>query len=357
MAIPAQQARSIFTKELVRIYDQVPAPTMFLKNFFRTSTTDAKEVSVEVFRGTEKVAVDIMRGSRGNRNAVSKSTERIYKPPYYDEPVDATSIDAYDDLAGKANTTAGLGRFIAGMAPKLQMLRDKISRAYELQASQAFFDGIIQLNSGDNIDYKRKAGSLVDKGGSGYWVPANSTVSPLDDLQAGCQFIRKNGKYSGGVFNAVMGTEAFNAMLAMPLFKEKADFRRVNIVDINGPLKNNEGGNLHGTVNAGSYTVNIWTYDEYYNDPSTGTLTPYVPANKVLILPNTPSFDFAFAGTPYVFDTGNAAVPQIVRTERGEYNPYEYVDQYESAHIFGVRSAGVAILTAVDQVYTVQVLS
>lgn len=357
MAIPAQQARSIFTKELIRIYDQVPTPSMFLKNFFTTHTTESKEVSVEVFRGTEKVAVDIMRGSRGNRNAVSKSTERIYKPPYFDEEENATSISGYDELAGKSGTNAGLGRFIAGMAPKLQMLRDKITRAYELQASQALFDGIIQLNSGDNIDYKRKAGSLVDKDVSDYWVASNTTVSPLDDLEAGCQFIRKNGKYSGGVFNAVMGTEAFNAMLTMPLFKEKADFRRVNIVDINGPLRNSEGGNYHGTVNAGAYTVNIWTYDEYYNDPSTGTLTAYVPTNKVLLLPNTPSFDFAFAGTPYVFETGNPAMPQVVRSERGEYNLYDYVDQYGSAHIFGVRSAGVAILTAVDQVYTVQVLS
>lgn len=356
MAIPAQQARELFTKKLISVYEEVPAPKMFLKNFFRTSVSETKEISVEVFRSNEKIAVDISRGASSNRNKMSKSTERIILPPYYDESTDVTDIEAYDAIAGRGGTPANVGRFIAAVAPKVRMLRDTITRAYELQASQALFDGIVQLKANTNIDYKRKAGSKVDKTASGYWVPANATVDPRKDLEAGCNFIRQNSRYQGGVYNAIMGSQAFAAMTTMPIFKDDANFRRVDYVNITGPLRNAENGIYHGTISAGGYQVNLWTYDEVYDDGS-GNIVRYVPDNKVTLIPDNASFDFGFGGTPAVFNTGNAQLPQMIQPVRGEYNIYDIVDPYGMAHNFGVRSAGVAILTAVDQVYTVQVLA
>ena len=67
--------------------------------------------------------------------------------------------------------------------------------------------------------------------------------------------------------------------------------------------------------------------------------------------PHSPKFDFGFA-----------AVPQLPTTNGGRviaapYVMYDFPDERKSAHDFGVKSAGLPILTAVDQVYTAQVVA
>ena len=43
----------------------------FLRSFFPVKTTASKYVSIEVQRGTEYAAVDVLRGTDGNRNTFS----------------------------------------------------------------------------------------------------------------------------------------------------------------------------------------------------------------------------------------------------------------------------------------------
>jgi len=96
--IPASQARALFTQGLVDIYREQVKTTSFLRSFFPTEEFGTKYLSVEVERGFEKVAVDVTRGTEGNRNVFSKSTEKIWEPPLYDEFFDMTQLDLYDRL-------------------------------------------------------------------------------------------------------------------------------------------------------------------------------------------------------------------------------------------------------------------
>jgi len=356
-----QQAKQLYTQALVAVYTDQTAPLSFLRSFFKDSTSDTKLVSVEVQRGTEKVAIDVVRGTNGNRNSISRSTERIIEPPMYDEFLDATSLDAYDNYfgAGASTPTASTAaRFLNSAGSKLALIRNKIERAYELQASQALFDGIVQLKNGDNIDYKRKAGSLVDLGAGSYWSAANAaTADPLADFKNAGDFLRNVGKMRGGVLNVVLGGDAYAAMLQMDKFKETSDLRRIDLVDITGPVQNSVGGVLHGEVSAGNYKVRLWTYPEVYTDAN-GDQQDYVPQNKFLALPEMTNFNLAYAATPVVMDLPtNSAFNSAVRQKKGKYNMYDYVDKRKATHNMGLRSAGIAILTAVDQVYTAQVLA
>lgn len=345
--IASSDARALFTKMLVDVYKERTAPTSFLRSFFTVKEEVTKELSIEVQRGTEKIAVDVERGTEGNRNKFSRSTEKIFVPPYYREYFDATELSLYDRLFGSTEIDDGIfTAFLEQVAEKLRLLQDKIERAYEVQCSQVLETGIVTLNAGINIDFKRKAASLVDNSGSPWTTGTNS---PYDDLEEGGNFLRQTGKISGGVINAIMGSSAFSAFLNNTIVKDRADVRNFFLDMVRGPQRNSVGAALHGEVSAGSYNFRIWTYPEFY-DNSSGVSTPYINAKKVILLPEAPRFVLGFAAVPQLA-TVNGGV------KKGAYIVGDYIDERNHKHIFDIRSAGVAIPVAVDQIYTMQVVA
>ena len=345
--IATSDARALFTKMLVDVYRERTAPTAFLRSFFTVKEEVTKELSIEVQRGTEKIAVDVERGTEGNRNKFSRSTEKIFVPPYYREYFDATELSLYDRLFGSTEIDDGIfTAFLEQVAEKLRLLQDKIERAYEVQCSQVLETGIVTLNAGINIDFKRKAASLVDNSGSPWTTGTNS---PYDDLEEGGNFLRQTGKISGGVINAIFGSSALSAFLNNTIVKDRADVRNFFLDMVRGPQRNSVGAALHGEVSAGSYNFRIWTYPEFY-DNSSGVSTPYINPKKVILLPEAPRFVLGFAAVPQLA-TVNGGV------KKGAYIVGDYVDERNHKHIFDIRSAGVAIPVAVDQIYTMQVVA
>ncbi len=350
--IPNVDARALFTKKLIEVYKERTAPTAFLRSFFVTKESNSKQLSIEVQRGTEKIAVDVLRGTEGNRNTFSKSSEKIFVPPLYKEYFDATELDFYDRLFTENGSvdSAMLAEWIAGVVEKLQMLQDKIERAYELQCSQVLETGIVTLVNGTNIDFKRKAGSLVANGAGNTWL--TNTVNPMGTLQDGCDFLRTKGKSAGGVFNVIMGTTAFTHFMGNTLVKERADIRNISLDSIRMPQRNALGGVLHGEVSVGSYVCRIWTYPEYYDTESVAN-NAYINAKKVIIVPENPRFVLGFGAVPRLL----GAKAEANKTERGSYVITDYLDERNAAHLYEIQSAGVAIPVAVDQIYTVQVVA
>ena len=138
VTIAAQDARALFTKMLADVYQERIRPTAFLRSFFPTVTAPTKEISIEVERMGEKVAVDVIRGTEGNRNMFSRSTEKIFLPPLYREYFDATQLDLYDRVLGsQGNAQAPLfADLMNKVTDRLGNLQDKIERAIELQRIQ-----------------------------------------------------------------------------------------------------------------------------------------------------------------------------------------------------------------------------
>lgn len=346
-SIAVTDARGLFTKMLIAVYKERTTPTSFLRSFFTVKESSTKELAIEVQRGTEKIAVDVERGTEGNRNSFSKSTEKIFVPPYYREYFDATELDLYDRLFGStseidSDTFQG---FLEAVADKLRMLQDKIERAYELQCSQVLETGIVTLTAGTNINFKRKSGSLVDNS-STPWTGAND---PYTQLEAGANFLRQVGKSEGPVVNAIVGSLAMAAFLGNASVLARGPLTNINLDAIRPPQRNSVGGALFGRITAGSYSINLWTYPEFY-DNAAGTSTPYINPKKVIMLPEAPKFLLGFAAVPQLLTTGIAA-------KKGAYLVGDYIDQRNSKHIFDIKSAGVAIPLAVDQIYTMQVVA
>jgi hypothetical protein len=353
MAISVADIRGLFTKTLIDVYQERPKTTSFLRSFFPSTTSPTKTISIEVERMGEKVAIDVFRGTEGNRNAFSKGTEKIFEPPYYREYFDATELDLYDRVLGSMGSdnkplfTALLNQ----VSDRIGVLQDKIERSKELQCASVFLNGIITLADGTSIDYKRKAASISN-------VPADyfaTNSDPFAVFEKACNFLRQTGRSGDGLFNALIGSAALADLLKNTVFLQRQNLFHMALDAVQGPARNNAGATFHGIITCGAYKVQLWAYPQFYDKEtaaaniggvSTFVSTPYWDINSVAVFPSAPRFKMA-----------HAAVPQLIGEpgqlpKQGEYVIGEFMDVRKAKHDYDIQSAAVAIPVAVDTVYT-----
>ena len=352
--ISLAQARAEYTNQLQAVYRERIMPTAFLRSFFVPKESQTKLISIVVRRGRELAAVDVQRGTEGNRNSFSKSSEKTFEPPFFNEFLEATEMDFYDRMwnaTGSIEVTT-FKMWLDELIENLDEVIFKIDRAYEIMCSQIFETGIVSINAGTNIDFKRKAASLVANAAGNTW--ATGTVSPYETMEAGCTFIRTKGKSQGTVYNCIMGTTAFSDFMLNTIVKERNDLQHISLDSIKAPQRVSDA-TLHGQVTAGSYTVRIWTYNEFYDTASTSN-NEYINPKKIIILPEAPKFNMMYAGVQKLLGDNGPKEGAGLTGQKGRYHISEYLDVQHSSHKVIVKSAGVPVPVAVDQIYTVQVV-
>lgn len=356
MALDISYARSEFTKKVIGAFTDMAAPTLFFKSFFRTETTEALDLSIEVERTGRQVAVDILRGTEGKITRSDKSTEKLYRPPLFDYKYNLHALDGYDRLFGEsAEITGGhWARVVSRTAKEVAKNVDRINRRYELQSAQAFLDGIVTMKNGDNIDFKRKVASLVAYNAAHDW--SIDTVNPGVILEQGARFMVTEGLVSPGTtFNVIMGSLAWNAFRANPLRQAEGDIKDQKFQDLTSPVPFGNGAVVMGRYSYGSFNFVIWGYEGYYDDPDNSNVTtPYMHSKKVIMLPNEQDFIFGHGGVPAIINVNGEDMPS---TMEGEFVAYRYSDIARASAFFGVRSAAVPILQYVDRVFTVQIIA
>lgn len=353
--IKTQDAKAFFRKELTAVYAERIRPTNFFRSMFREKETTALEVSIEVQRGNEKIAVDVERGTIGNRNQSTKSTEKIFVPPYFREYIDMTSVDHYKEVwssaAGAGVSPIVWGELLESAASKMGLLTDKIDRSVELQCSQILHTGVITLKNGEEIDFKRKSASMVDLGSGNYW--ADSGVDPITSLLTACEFLRTEGLTTDSEFNMTLGSTALNDLQNNAKIQARGDIKDWKLDMITSPVRNAQGAALHGRISVGSWIINIWTYPQFYKSAA-GVTTPYQDPKYAIITPSNPAFVLNYAGVPQLKKDG-AGNPQMVGVTRGKFVFGEYFDERMASHALDVQSAPLAVPVGVDQIYTAKV--
>jgi hypothetical protein len=348
----------LFTKKLIEVYSDFLKPMGFLRSFFKVRESMTKLLSIEVERGLENIAVDVIRGTDGNRNKVAISQEKLFEPPFFDEYFDATELDFYDRAFAQERVDINvmtMSEWVGVVARKLAILQWKIERAIELQCAQVFQTGIITLKAATNIDFKRKGTSLVVLAGGNLWTAA--TGDPITNLITAGEFIRTEGKSQGTLFNIIFGSEAWEALINNDKFKARSDVNDFDLATVREPQRNAVGANVLGRITFGSYKANCWGYPEFYDDAN-GVATPYIDPKKVIIIPENPTFDLGYAGVPMIItDKSNREMPQFIRVVKGQFHIGNYVDPKRTAHIFEVKSAPLAIPVSVDQLFTYTVVA
>lgn len=348
--ISAADIRGLFTTKLIDVYQERVRPNGLLRSFFTYVPPAAKSVSIEVERGFEKIASDVLRGTEGNRNQWSISTAKLFEPPFYKEYMDATEFDEYDRVLGSeaSDNSRLFTALLNKTADRLGQLQDKIERRKELQCSQVIFDGIVTLDQGTDIDFKRKADSKVDLAGAGGYFTANSEA--FDQLGVGCKFLREVGKCTDFLFVGIFGEEAFTAFMHNTKVLARQNLFNMQLDFLSAPIRNSQGGTFHGTITVGVYKLQVWTYADVYDTETTEHIQ-FVPSKKVSIMPQNPRFKMAHGLCPQLIPPGGSTPVQ------GEWMVKEFLDEANDKHIFNIQTACLAIPVAVDQVWTCQAVA
>lgn len=343
--IAVEQARGIYTQALASVYREKVPVMGFLRSFFTTKIVNSKLVSIEVSRGKETIAVDVIRGTNGNRNKTTRSTMKAFLPPYFDEYFNVNELDIYDRAIGSTNPNDMI-QLVQESAMELESCRDKIDRRVELMCAEVFETGIITLVNGEQIDFKRKAASKLAYNTSYNW--ADNAVLPHAILLQGAKFLRETGKSQGANMNVIVGSSALSAFFANTKTQARQDLVNLKLDQLASPVKNGLGASYHGRISEGAYTFDLWSYPEIYTDAD-GNNVPYWNPKKVCVLPEMPKFDLIYAQVPQLIGAG--------ATQSGAYLIQDFIDARQTSHEQHIKSAAIPVPAAVDQMFTAQVLA
>lgn len=347
--ISTADARGRYTKMLIAVYSQRKAPTSFFRSFFQVQEADTLELSIEVQRGSEMIAVDVERGTEGNRNTFNKSTEKIFIPPYFKEFFDITDMDLYDRLFIDSEVDSRVvAKFIRKAAQKLRLLQDKIERATEKMCADVLEFGIVQVNTGDNINYGRQAASLVDSGSSQYWA---DNIDPYAQIETDIEFIRTEGLTESSVYNLILGKTALSDLLKNTKFQDRQKLFQIKLDDVTGPIAQAVGGTLHGEISAGSYKVRLWTYTGQYKSRA-GVTTPYMNPKKYILLPEVTEFTLGYGAVPQLI---NEDGQDMIVPRQGAFVVGDFIDKRATTHVYEMKSAPLPIPVVIDTCVTRQV--
>lgn len=348
--IGLQEHRGVFRKALIASFIEQQVVRSGFEGMFPRKAHNAEMLSVEVQRNEGLVAVDVMRCTNANRNTFSKSTEKLFKPPFYKESFDFTCCQGYAGTYGAGILPSGssLGNIARSSQMELNALRNKVERAIELQRAQVLQTGVVVLKNGDSIDYKRKAASM--KSVTNKWNTAGATIRK--DFEEGMKFLREEGSSADTTINAIFGGDAFANFMQNEALKKEYDIKHVNRGEIHMPqFDNSKGMALHGQFAAGDFTVYIWTYNETYIDPVTGDRKPYLDKDTVVMVPSDFIGETSFATTPVVRGDGQN---RYIAQQEGEYTIYDIIDPEKTAWDVILQSAPLVVPVTVDRIYTMK---
>lgn len=356
-SIPVSQASPIYTSAVVARFDELREIKVnnFFGSFFPDLPCPDRYPVIDIRRGSEKVAADVVRGSQGTRVQISKSSQKAFDPFYYKLYFDATELTQYFRVFGsKSFNENDMAELANSVAVEMKTLQDMIDRGKELHAANVLLTGTCtSIRDSSVVDFKRLAASMVATTGltAGTWD--NPGSNPFADLKAGGDFLRQKGKYSGYVINAVFGTAAWAAYRNTAIVNDRLK-QFNNLRDTLDKAQLESTGALYqGTIDADSYLIHCWTYNEVYDDPSTGVSTPYMDPKKVVMLPPNPGFNMLYGAIPQINPTG-------VQTSSLEVAPYvlkRFINAEEGYDRHYIESSPLPVPKAVDRIYTVTVLS
>ncbi len=312
------------TRRMIDAYvEEAPAP-MFLTGMLRTPPQnfyDSEEVELDIQRETEEVAIVVQDLTAGARKVeAAKYTNKSFKAPVIQLEGVLTAYDLmkrevgalpFDDLNFQGTAT----RKALSISRKMEGM---IRRAIELETAQMFQTGELHLIDGAGvelytIDYQPKSTHFTTPTA---WAADGSTGDPLAAIAALALILRRDGRKAPN--RLVFGAGAWERFLANTRVKAQLDnLGMQNFQNIVPSTPGADGATFMGWITTGNYRFECWLYDGQYNHPQTGTLTPYIADNKVVMLSSKARYDLTFGNIPRFGTPESSALPYLPRRISG----------------------------------------
>lgn len=340
----------MMTRALSARFDELAPTPRFLRGFFPDADPKpTSELMWAVTRTTETVAESVARGELGNRNEIAKGTEKWVLPPMMREYFDISQWKLYDRIFASTQVSDGyVNAFMNQVEMSMKKCLEKIERRYEVMCAQFLNDGVVVDAIYGNYDFGRVAGSKVDGGSGTYWN--TDSINPFDQIADGCAWLRTEGMVDGARFLCLCGESVLKTLQNNAIYKDRTSQLSNQLNTLVRPSRAPGGATFHGTLSCGDYEVELWTYPQYYK-PSTGNKRQYLEPKKISIIPERPDWITDYALVPQLIDEQNP----VAMT--GKYIYGNFRDPRAVSHEYDVRSCGLIIPMAVNQVYTRRVVA
>lgn len=361
MAISIIEHTSVMTSKVVGTFQETIPVAEGFSAWFPRETTPSFYVDIRVKRGTRKVAVDVMRFTEGQATKSTKLTEDKYLPPYYELEYFFNRDEIYMRALemGGLNSATGNRMIAQNALDNLVEQRNMIERSIRLQQAEVLQTGTITLLNGDNIDFRRKPASMVDvvTDGGAYWNN-KTTATPLKDLAKGGKFLRNVGTATGNVLNYIGRSETIAALFETDEFKNFADFRHIERMNIGMPEFNDSTGfTFNGQFAAGDFRINLWSYDEIYEDAN-GVDQYYLEDGNVILMPVNFQGKTVFGALPGMADsTIGGSATKIPAAIEADYLIRPFYDERTISSGMKMSSAPIVLPITIDRIYTLKVLA
>lgn len=275
---------------MLRVLEIAKKPKTFLRNNFFSQVEQSM---------TEQVLIDVVEGKR--RTAVyvkpkmaAKVIDRIgyktnaYTPPYVKMKMDCRAEDFLNRLPGETIFSGGatpMGRAAQRVGEDLITMNDMIDRLEEYQCAQLVQTGaynIVGDGVSEVIDFVLDATHNLTLTGADRWN--QSTGTPIDDLRVWKRLIAKDSGETAT--DVILGEDVYEAFINNTQVKALGDLLNMNLYGGLNPVADygSEGSGVTFVGRINSLGLNLWTYDEWYIDPASGTETTMINDENVIML-------------------------------------------------------------------------
>jgi hypothetical protein len=258
-------------------------PSNFLSKMFfnRMSVSTSNSIQFDVVRGGRTVGAYVGKNEESipiDRNLFNTKT---LTPPLLSFSRSLTGADLEQRIPGKNPFEGGDGAAELTAQDQIDLV-NITQRAEELQASQAIVSAAITLLDingnalGDTVTFGRDANMTPTAlAGTAKW--GGSTSDPIGNLRTLSQLVQTYGDVMADV--VVMRTSLYNTFAADTNVQAQLDVRR-------GPDTDKltfEAMEMFATYRGMIDGLKVYTYDGVYKTADAGTLSYYIPANKVVV--------------------------------------------------------------------------
>lgn len=280
------------TSTLLGLYREVEAPSAYWRDLcFNTVVTFEEEyVDFEKIREGRKLAPLVVPTVQG-RAVYSEASSVTRIKPAYVKPKDAVSPGRVikrrpGENLFAPNQMSPQARYNAIIGDILRVHRQTIDRREEWMAARAIIDGKLTLEGPDYptrlVDFQRAANHTVTLASGSRW--GDSGVKPMADIQTWVDRVRR-AQFGGPVNRLTVGAEVLPVLLADADVQKQLDTQlRGSNADLNTGLRSGEYVEYIGRLGP---NLELWVNSDFYEDPTTGTATPFLdPKTVTLTGPN-----------------------------------------------------------------------
>lgn len=303
------------TNTILSMYvEEAPKP-LFLSSMFKSppgNYHNTEKVEIDIDRDNEEIAQAVPDISAGYReNEFSKYVNKSFTPPIFKEAGTVHAGDAFKRMEGRSPFEDP--KFVADAMFKafriFTKLDAKVRRAIEQMAAQVMTTGQLTLKDPQNaniytLNFGPKGAHLVT---TTAWAADGTTGDPIGDVSSLATVLRRDGKQVPDRLIFGNGAGAWQRMLVNTNVKNYLTKLGYGLGGIGiGQFRQapttpgTESATYQGTIVINSYQYEIWTYDGFYKDPISGTLTPYIADNKVIVASSKGRLDLSFGAIPRI---------------------------------------------------------